>query len=188
MFENDNAWPSFDTTPEPESQPVVQPEPEPAAESEAKPKAGAKRGKPARRPAKGAGFQWSADRIRQARSAFDAVADPTAAHVVATVANVPEDDPDRIALAVLKGTVAGPASLLVRAHDEQDAVKRTILLVGVLEKDNTLIRQTARVALALDAGLEDRLKPQGGSPMELATVLAQSANGLNVDPIRRLGE
>lgn len=207
MFEENNGWPSF-TPSEPVNdvestenvtvQPVVEPEsetnepetvePETESTSDSEP-VKTKRRPRARKPAKTtASNPWTVDRVKRVRTVLSLLDDPITKHVVAGLSNTDEQDVDKLAVNVLKGGLVEPVRLLVHAHDEQDLVKRTILLVGVLEKDNTLIRQAARIAILLDESLNDLLKPAGGAPMELATVLAQSAGRLNVDPIRGLME
>lgn len=197
MFDGDRGWNGFDPQPEPvpdvpaasepapdvpaasESAPDVPAAPEPQSDAkavEARPRP--KRARPA--------FAWTADRVRQAREALALLDDGRTRRVVASAADVDADDADRLALAVLKGSLAQPAGLLVAWHDETDPLRRAILVGQALEKDMAGVRRAARVALALDPDLAGSVKPTGSSPTDLQYALASAAPGLDVDAVRGL--
>lgn len=193
MFDGDRGWNGFDPQPVPQPEPVpAAPEPvpdvpavpEPQSDAgPAEPKAVEARPRPKR--AKTA-FAWTVDRVRQAREALAFLDDERARNVVAAVADVDADDVDRLALTVLKGSLAQPAGLLVAWHDESDAMRRAIDVGRMLDKDAALVRRAAKIMLALDPTLAGSVKPTGSSPTDLQYALASAAPGLDVDAVRGL--
>ena len=186
MFDGDRGWNGFDPQPEPvpEPAPDVPAAPEPQSDAgPAEPKAVEARPRPKR--AKTA-FAWTVDRVRQAREALAFLDDERARDVVAAATDVDADDVDRLALTVLKGSLAQPAGLLVAWHDESDAMRRAIDVGRMLDKDAALVRRAARIMLALDPTLAGSVKPTGSSPTDLQYALASAAPGLDVDAVRGL--
>ncbi|WP_144098965.1 hypothetical protein, partial [Bifidobacterium longum] len=131
-------------------------------------------------------FAWTVDRVRQAREALAFLDDERARDVVAAATDVDADDVDRLALTVLKGSLAQPAGLLVAWHDESDAMRRAIDVGRMLDKDAALVRSAAKIMLALDPTLAGSVKPTGSSPTDLQYALASAAPGLDVDAVRGL--
>lgn len=189
MFDGDQGWNGFGGVPQPVPQPEPAPDvPEPAPDvpsgsgsasgSPAEPRPRPKRAKTA--------FAWTVDRVRQAREALALLDDERARNVVAAATDVDADDVDRLALTVLKGSLAQPAGLLVAWHDESDAMRRAIDVGRTLDKDAALVRRAARIMLALDPTLAGSVKPTGSSPTDLQYALASAAPGLDVDAVRGL--
>ncbi|MBT1164562.1 hypothetical protein [Bifidobacterium felsineum] len=189
-----DAWNGFNPQPEPESrsgqeapaasepavpEPAVEAEPEPASDPVAEPKG---EGKSKPRPE----FTWTADRVRKVREALDVLDDERTRSVVAEIAGGDPSDVDRLALHVLKGSLAAPIRLLVAWHDEQDGFKRVIMIGMDLEKDVKLVRKAARVAVILNPELAGVVKPTGSKPAELQYALAQHAPELDVDALKAL--
>lgn len=195
MFDGDQGWNGFGGEPQPFPQPEPAPEPapdvpEPAPDVPAAPGAGSASGSPAEsrpRPKRAkTAFAWTVDRVRQAREALALLDDERARNVVAAATDVDADDVDRLALTVLKGSLAQPAGLLVAWHDESDAMRRAIDVGRTLDKDAALVRRAARIMLALDPTLAGSVKPTGSSPTDLQYALASAAPGLDVDAVRGL--
>ena len=120
MFDGDQGWNGFGGEPQPF------PQPEPAPDVPAAPGAGhasvpSGSGSASDSPAKSrprpkrakTAFAWTVDRVRQAREALAFLDDERARNVVAAATDVDADDVDRLALTVLKGSLAQPAGLLV---------------------------------------------------------------------------
>ncbi|KAA8828205.1 hypothetical protein [Bifidobacterium myosotis] len=131
-------------------------------------------------------FAWTADRVRKVREALAALDDERTRRVVAAIAGGDPDDVDRLALQVLKGSLAGPIGLLVAWHDEPDGMRRAIAIGGDQERDAQAVRKAARVAVVIDPALEGTVKPTGSKPTELQYALATAAPDLDVDSVRGL--
>lgn len=95
------------------------------------------------------------------------------------------DTDARLALTLLDGRVEG-ADLLVAAHDEPDPVTRVTMLLSAGMRNAQRLRAAARLLVALDPALSERVRPQGGSQMDLAGAIAQTVTGVDVDPVRGL--
>lgn len=197
MFDGDQGWNGFGGEPQPFPQPEPAPEPAPdvpaapgAGNASVPSGAGSASGSPAEsrpRPKRAkTAFAWTVDRVRQAREALALLDDERARNVVAAATDVDADDVDRLALTVLKGSLAQPAGLLVAWHDESDAMRRAIDVGRTLDKDAALVRRAARIMLALDPTLAGSVKPTGSSPTDLQYALASAAPGLDVDAVRGL--
>lgn len=161
------------------SEPAAAPEPEPvAAPGPARAKARPRGARPA--------FAWTADRVRRVRDALDGLKDERTRGVVAAISDADAADTDRLALALLKGGLAGPVGLVLAWHDETDPLRRAIGIGSMLEKDAGLVRRAARVMLVLDPGLEGTVRPSGSNATDLQYALASAAPDLDVSPIRGL--
>lgn len=95
------------------------------------------------------------------------------------------DGEARLALMLMDGHVDG-AQLLVAAHDEQNPVARVTMLLSQGMRDAQRLRAAARLLVALDPALAERVRPQGGSQMDLAAAIADTIGGVDVDPVRGL--
>ena len=95
------------------------------------------------------------------------------------------DSDARLALTLLDGHVDG-ARLLVDAHDEPDPVNRVTMLLSAGMRDAQRLRAAARLLVALDPSLSERVRPQAGSQMDLAGAVAQTVAGVDVEPVRGL--
>lgn len=153
--------------------------------------AGTRRGPgPARAKARPRGarpaFAWTADRVRRVREALDGLKDERTRSVVAAISDADAADTDRLALALLRGGLAGPVGLVLAWHDEPDPLRRAIGIGSMLEKDAPMVRRAARVMLVLDPGLEGSVRPSGSNATDLQYALASAAPDLDVSPIRGL--
>ena len=195
--------PMSDMTPaDPEPQPMGTPAEEPQAASDvtpadpqpqtadpqpqAAPAPKASGGKPARRPKPA--NPWTLERVAQARRVLEALADPTALGVAARAVGMDGSEPDRIALACLRGELAAPLGFLVRVRDEASAMRRGRILYDMANTDSKTLRAAARLMTALDPSLSDAIRPQGGNVMDLAEAMGERVDALDLDPIRALVE
>jgi len=189
---NDSDGSGFDPAPWQQAPADPRPETEPRPEAEERSEAAAgdvghgpakAKARPRRpRPA----FAWTADRVRQVRDALDGLKDERTRGVVAAISDADAADTDRLALALLKGGLAGPVGLVLAWHDETDPLRRAIGIGSMLEKDAGLVRRAARVMLVLDPGLEGTVRPSGSNATDLQYALASAAPDLDVSPIRGL--
>lgn len=179
----------FDAAPaEPEPAPA-EPEaaaPEPQAAPEPKPVPKASGSKTVRKPKPAS--PWTLERVAQARRVLDALSDPSGLEVAARAVGVDASEPDRIALACLKGELAAPLGLLVRVRDEASVMRRGRILFDMAESDSKTLRAAARLMTALDPSLSDAIRPQGGNVMDLAEAMGERVDMLDLDPIRALSE
>lgn len=157
MFDNDwnrDQWGQSETPAEPEPTPTPEPEP---ARAKTKPKAKSK-----------SRTKTSVALIREvldAQGRLDRVRGPLRA---LTGRN---DEADLIA-ALLDGRAAAPATLLMQAVDEPGEAPRAIMLVKAGQKEQSALRDAARLACALNPDLKDRLNTTNA--MDLALVLSET--------------
>ena len=186
--------PASDVTPA-DPQPMETPagEPQPASDvtpadpqPQAAPAPKASGGKPARRPKPA--NPWTLERVAQARRVLEALADPTALGVAARAVGMDGSEPDRIALACLRGELAAPLGFLVRVRDEASAMRRGRILYDMANTDSRTLRAAARLMTALDPSLSDAIRPQGGNVMDLAEAMGERVDALDLDPICALVE
>lgn len=121
--------------------------------------------------------------VRDLLHAADRLRDPRLRDVL--VRAYGHDSDARLALTLLDGHVDG-ARLLVDAHDEPDPVNRVTMLLSAGMRDAQRLRAAARLLVALDPSLSERVRPQAGSQMDLAGAVAQTVAGVDVDPVRGL--
>lgn len=121
--------------------------------------------------------------VRDLLHAADRLRDPRLRDVL--VRAYGHDSDARLALTLLDGHVDG-ARLLVDAHDEPDPVNRVTMLLSAGMRDAQRLRAAARLLVALDPSLSERVRPQAGSQMDLAGAIAQTVAGVDVDPVRGL--
>lgn len=121
--------------------------------------------------------------VRDLLHAADRLRDPRLRDVL--VRTYGHDSDARLALTLLDGHVDG-ARLLVDAHDEPDPVNRVTMLLSAGMRDAQRLRAAARLLVALDPSLSERVRPQAGSQMDLAGAVAQTVAGVDVDPVRGL--
>lgn len=121
--------------------------------------------------------------VRDLLHAADRLRDPRLRDVL--VRAYGHDSDARLALTLLDGHVDG-ARLLVDAHDEPDPVNRVTMLLSAGMRDAQRLRAAARLLVALDPSLSERVRPQAGSQMDLAGAIAQTVAGVDVEPVRGL--
>lgn len=121
--------------------------------------------------------------VRDLLHAADRLRDPRLRDVLARACG--HDSDARLALTLLDGHVDG-ARLLVDAHDEPDPVNRVTMLLSAGMRDAQRLRAAARLLVALDPSLSERVRPQAGSQMDLAGAVAQTVAGVDVEPVRGL--
>lgn len=121
--------------------------------------------------------------VRDLLQAADRLHDPRLRDVLARACG--HDSQARLALTLLDGRVDG-ARLLVDAHDEPDPVNRVTMLLSAGMRDGQRLRAAARLLVALDPSLSERVRPQAGSQMDLAGAIAQTVAGVDVEPVRGL--
>ena len=119
--------------------------------------------------------------VRDLLHAADRLRDPRLRDVLARACG--HDSDARLALTLLDGHVDG-ARLLVDAHDEPDPVNRVTMLLSAGMRDAQRLRAAARLLVALDPSLSERVRPQAGSQMDLAGAVAQTGAGVDVEPVR----
>lgn len=121
--------------------------------------------------------------VRDLLQAADRLRDPRLRDVLARACG--HDSQARLVLTLLDGRVDG-ARLLVDAHDEPDPVNRVTMLLSAGMRDGQRLRAAARLLVALDPSLSERVRPQAGSQMDLAGAIAQAVAGVDVEPVRGL--
>lgn len=143
----------------------VKPKPKPKAKAKAKAKAGV-----------------SATLVRDVLDAYrrlDRVREPLRALTG-------KDDDADLTAALLDGRAVPAAQLLVKLMDEPGEAARAILLVKTGQKDQNLLRDTAKLAYAVNPDLTGRLNTT--NMMDLSLVLSETVTLLDRTTLEALAE
>lgn len=118
------------------------------------------------------------ERVLQAQSMLSKSLVKTTARVLQ-----PTGDQADLVAVVLSDRYVNAVRVVIAAHDQKNDIQRVIDLVTVLGKHAEQVKDAAKLCIAINPSLKERLTVKG-KDMELAQHIAQAAPSLSVDELR----